>query len=496
MSTPRLLRAILGLGLFACLGAPQPAGAFFGTGTDAFPGTLITVTNDSASGTDLTNFTMQAGEPGSGSHSAWWRFIAPANGRVVLRTVEAPGAIDGLANSPALSAYSGSAVNALSLIASNATSIFNAVPQISFPVNAAQEYHFRVSEGTGPVGFTSIIFRYFQYGARSYTGAINVGFGTAQQAYITLSLTAAGSYTGKIRSGGKEYPFSGQVGIDARTVVTMPNSLVTAPVDLTIDFANGTGPLPITLDNNANAVVSYLYPAATFTTAAPASVAGYYTAQLDTGSSGFIAGKITPTGKAMFAGTTGDGTKFTLAGPLSLVSNGVYALPFSAALFAGKGFITGGLRFIEGGIDLVDASGFQTRYLRPAGSTTFYPNGIFATFTVFGRIYTPAAVNQRALGFLNATNGAGKLMISMVANEIGAVTENLNLSVANKFTFASQMRMPQLVLNPKSGLVTGAISEPATVRRKLSGILVDGATPMLKGFVTGARANANFQVSP
>jgi hypothetical protein len=202
---------------------------------------------------------------------------------------------------------------------------------------------------------------------------------------------------------------------------------------------------------------------------------------------------VSPTGLATFSGKTGDGVAVSFGSAVAAESFGTFATPFLVNTLGGKGFLVGGLRFTEGGAtDTVAAVNFS-RYLRPTSTGVFLPGGIQAALVAGGRTYVAPASGQRALGFLDGTNGAGKLTINAVAGEIGAVSENLTLSTRNTFTFASATRKPSLKLNAKSGLVSGSITEPAGRKRKLTGVLTVSGMTTIRGRLGSGRSDSSME---
>jgi hypothetical protein len=97
---------------------------------------LITTTNISVTVTNVVAG-KEAGEPkhagNAGGHSVWWRWVAPANGAVVINTT-------GSAFNTLLAVYTGTEVNHLTPVASNDDAFGNGLSQVKFKVTAGQEY--------------------------------------------------------------------------------------------------------------------------------------------------------------------------------------------------------------------------------------------------------------------------------------------------------------------------------------------------------------------
>jgi hypothetical protein len=98
----------------------------------------------SANGTNL-NATKESGEPNhggdAGGKSVWWNWMAPSSGNVIIDT-------SGSNFDTTLGVYTGSAVNALTTIASDNNSGPNLTSRVAFAVTAGVLYHIAV-DGTG-----------------------------------------------------------------------------------------------------------------------------------------------------------------------------------------------------------------------------------------------------------------------------------------------------------------------------------------------------------
>ncbi len=119
-----------------------------------------------------------------------------------------------------------------------------------------------------------------------------------------------------------------------------------------------------------------------------------------------------------------------------------------------------------------------------------------------GRPYKKPATGERALDFLDATSGVGKLRVSGAVAELGVASfeEPLNFGTNNKFIFTSAVRKPALTLNSATGIITGAITAPAgppAIKRAFKGILVrNGASAYGYGHFTGKTQNVIGNVQP
>lgn len=106
--------------------------------------TTLTGSTTTASGTNV-NATKEVGEPNhggdAGGKSVWWNWMAPASGTVVIDT-------NGSSFDTTLGVYTGTAINALTLVAGDNNSGPNLTSRVSFAVTAGVVYRIAV-DGTG-----------------------------------------------------------------------------------------------------------------------------------------------------------------------------------------------------------------------------------------------------------------------------------------------------------------------------------------------------------
>ena len=90
---------------------------------------------------------FRSGEPNllGGTHSIWWSWAAPKGGSVTVSTV-------GSSFDTVLGIYTGSAVNALTLVASNDDSGGNGTSLLTFNATSGVVYRIRVDGYSGSFG--------------------------------------------------------------------------------------------------------------------------------------------------------------------------------------------------------------------------------------------------------------------------------------------------------------------------------------------------------
>lgn len=504
----------------------------FVAGSDSFAGaTEFTDASATSAITDLTTFTKEGvtepwhGNAGavSGGKSAWWLWRAPDSGFCTISSVRSAGEVNGMSDT-VLAVYTGGSLGSLSLVAANddySESEFttnNFLSQATFYAVKGTAYRIAVdgwsSSSVSATRFQVVLeVRLLALKKTMRMGLFNEGNDPAKMGNVVINTTPAGSLTGKLNLGGTLFPFAGVFSVDGTFTASFARkvpagTLPKPPVTLLID-GTGSGRFLITLGNQ-DIDDGILPEVAVFTTVAPALTAGYYTAYVTGGAGGYgtLTATVKPTGAVTAAFFLLDGTVVTAAGPLL---NGagptVFRLPVYKPLAAGKGAFLIDLGFFENGAldDLGSSAGYYVRPAPVSPAVLFYPSGISSSLSAFGGTYVKPAAGQRALAFLDATAGVGKLRVTAAGGEIAAnFDEALTLSPANKVAFGSALRKPALALNPATGLVTGSITEPyagtplVPLKRTLKGVLSrnGGSTVRLYGSVGGKTRSQLFQVLP
>lgn len=503
----------------------------FVAGSDSFAGATEFTDASGVSGvTDLTAFTSQPGEPGHRNNgvvgsqkSAWWLWRAPDSGYCTMSTLRSAGEVNGMEDTT-LAVYTGGAVGSLTLVAlnddysSSSLTTNDWLSQATFYAVKGTVYRIAVDGwGNGSVSanrFKVVLdVRLLALKKSMRVANFNGGADVTKAGNIIVNTTATGTLTGKFNLGGTVFPFAGVFGVDGLFTTSFvrkvpAGTLPQPPITLTIDGA-GQGYFLLVLNNRD--ILSGIFPEVVpFTTLAPASVAGYYTAYVNPGGAGGY-GTLTATVKTTGAVTCNfvltDGTVVSVSGSLAYGSSATqFRLPLHKPLHAGKGVFQMDLLFSENGVidNLSTTAGLYVRPAPTSPSVVFYPAGIYVTPSATGGTYVKPTAGMRALAFLDASAGVGKLRITASGGEITAdFDEALTLSTTHKFAFASAVRKPSLTLNPATGLVTGSITEPfagtplVPLKRTIKGVLSrNNGTVRLYGFASGKTRSQAIQVLP
>jgi hypothetical protein len=458
--------------------------------------------------TEIDNYTKEAGEPNHSvkgmQRSAWWKWTAPSDGYCTLQTLRTESFVDTV-----IAVYTGSAVNNLVRVASGEDTPGRPTSQVTFFATAGSLYHIAVDANQAILEDTEVLLqlRHVANVARRGMGewrAPNHNSIRSGNGILSINITASGFATGTLFIGPTRHAFKSQMTVDGYVVVTIPRrtpeglptaGATTLVVDAFFIQQSGSTENFSVSDGTGLYATGVASPLGVFSKETPTPYAGTYNIGLEFGpntGAGFLLARVSPTGSVILTGVAGDGQKLAIGS--ALTSNGHIAVHQS--FYGGNGHFNGRLL----------ASMSPTRllcpvpnpvYRRPALPGSFHASGLVCNVTGSGRPYVKPTPGNRALDFLTASAGAGKLTIDDAPGEIGTFSENLTLTTGNLFAFTSAARKPKLKLNAANGLVTGSIVEPAGKVRPMRGILhiADGMTKV-RGFVGGVTRTAGFRVTP
>lgn len=512
---PSITRSLL---LAAALAGSATSNAL--AGADNFDAaTLITGSAYDSGSVSILTYTAQAGEPGlkygntGAGRTAWWKWVATEDGFCTVDTLWLPSTAaiyDTLAG-----VYTGTQVNALTQVGfsdDHWTNIDGASfrgSSCAFYATKGTTYHIAV-DGYDASGVTAATHAVrLHLGLLPKRGMRKSGIfrlNTDFHGSLSIQKTSILGFSGKLVVGPKSYPLAGTLTAEGYFTTAIPR---TAP-------AGSPPPLPISLIIDMKDSGSFnvspgggtwdsatLQEVIQFPVGTSSTVAGNFAGSFplaNVSANGLVFSTVKPNGAVTGSVVLPDGVKLTFSGGLCKTDTAIdFEVPMCVPLHAGKGYFYNNLTFSETGMEDMMKSTGNVHYVRPSNAkSVFYTAGISASGQLVGGTYVKPALNQRALGFLNGTMGDGSLSIPMVAGEIGAVTEGLNLSTLNKFFFKTPvMRKPLLTLNPLTGQVTGSIYEPAGKRRTITGALYKyNGQLFLKGQVAGTTQNVSFQVMP
>lgn len=499
-----------------CLAACLLAGSAKG-GADHFANaTPITDTRYTSNDVSLLSYTKQVGEPAANDSenagkTAWWKWTAPTDGICTVNTHELADLTP--LHDTALGVFTGSAVNALTkVVSSSAYSPYPNGPTLglgvcSFHATAGVTYHIVVDayDSTYITASSHRVRLKLGFMPKRPMRKLVAGYQsstTSEQFTYSVSFTKTSNYgfSARIKLNGQSHRVRGLLSPDGIFTTALHRRAVAGgspliPVGLLLDAKDGG--VALFWDGNQISTGNRLMEVRNYAGSAICSLAGRFNR------SGRLVESVTVSrkGSVKGAGRALDGTTFTYATPLCAewfeMATDDAQVRIVANLHRGKGFLYHWLMFKEHGTN--DRMESSSRYVRPANpSSSFYPAGINQAVSIdfHVRSYTRPAPGTRALGFLNTTNGSGKLIINPVMGELATkVEETLNFGANNVFRFDSNANRPVLKFNPRTGMAHGSVIDSVGKKRTLFGALVEGhSSSYFSGWASGTTENIPFWV--
>ncbi len=225
--------------------------------------------------------------------------------------------------------------------------------------------------------------------AASYDGLFSEAGGAevGRSGAVTVTTTAASSYSGKLQIGASSFSFSGTLdatGAGTNAITRKGSSPLGLALKVNLDdesIITGTVASPGVWSANLLG-----YSAASKTTSLP--FIGSYTMiipgttgnpQIPAGD-GYATATISTGGKAKLAGSLADGTKLSQSAVVA--ANGQW--PLYVSLYGGQGQILGWLLVTNSGPENV---GGDVNWIKPAGTAKFYPGGFNITPHATGSVF-------------------------------------------------------------------------------------------------------------
>ncbi|MBK7997675.1 MAG: immunoglobulin domain-containing protein [Verrucomicrobia bacterium] len=283
--------------------------------------------------------------------------------------------------------------------------------------------------------------------------------------FVTIRTTPKGTYSGKLRLGGRNLSFSGAFGLDGLATNSIRRGSLEAPLGVELNFNSGAlvqgieGRLHDT--NWSSELVAYRAVFHSKTNLAPQT--GRYTLILPASGEpdtpegdGFASITVASSGVAKLKGLLADNTAISHAAPMS--REGLW--PFHVSLRGGRGAIWSWLAFetnaVTIGTNLVqgDLSGEMRWVAKPVLSAKYYPAGFTNAIDAVGARYQPPT--NSLYGALTFSNGvvvfSGGNLTTPFTNRIQhAATDK----VVNEETNALSM-----TISRATGLFSGSVVVP------------------------------------
>ena len=283
--------------------------------------------------------------------------------------------------------------------------------------------------------------------AASYSGLFfeSTGAALGRSGAISLNATAAGAYTGRLQSGSKTYPFSGNFDpFGAATNAVNRKGASALGLALQIDLMNpdiitgtvadpGNWTANLTA-NRAAAKGGSVNFAGNYTLILPGTKGN---AQLP-GGDGFGTVSVASTGKLKLTGSLADATKLSQSAVVS--ANGQW--PLYVSLYGGQGQLLGWLTLTNGGLE-----GDVNWIKNPVANAKFYPGGFDFDTHASGSIYlstaTPLIGFNSGVLILSGANLPDAITNIVTVNGTTASGANVTLSLsAAKGTFKGTFANP------------------------------------------------------
>ena len=432
--------------------------------------------------------TVEPGEPfhagGSNSQSIWYRWTAPASGRVLVST-------EGSTFDTVLGVYTGAAVSSLRKVAANNDAPGTPLSALKFDAVAGRTYFIAIAASSAQ-GDTILNLVLAPPYVGSYQGLIVPQAGAAV-GLLSVSVDRLGSFTGSVRYLGKDYVLKGAFSASGNFGTSIQRrGLSPLQVVLRLDLTEGgervtgsvsTGGLP----------ASVLAPRAHFARGGALPQAGNYTFIIPgapDGANGVPRGhghgtlRLTKRGAVRIAGRLGDNTAVSYSAALSKD----LAWPLYLSLYNKAGSISGTVQFSAlPGSDAAGALAWQKPSAGLDGSVDF----------LAARYTRPPTANTRALASFNAVNGVGSAALAGVNLTGSPLTHTIDFRTNNRIAITNPAADKLAVtINVSNGLLSGTFKRPGkTALEEIRGVLFQKAGTGRGLFKDGA-TTGSFEMAP
>ena len=283
--------------------------------------------------------------------------------------------------------------------------------------------------------------------------------------FVTIRTTPKGTYSGKVRLGGRNLSFSGAFGLDGLATNSIRRGSLEAPLGVELNFNSGAlvqgieGRLRDT--NWTSELVAYR--AVFHSRTNPAPQMGRYTLILPASGEpdtpegdGFASITVASSGVAKLKGLLADNTAISHAAPIS--REGLW--PFHVSLRSGRGAIWSWLAFetnaVTIGTNLVqgDLSGEMRWVAKPVLSAKYYPAGFTNAIDAVGARYRPPTNSLH--GALTFSNG---VVVFSGGNLTTPFTNRVQHAATDKIV-NEETNALSLSISRATGLFSGSVVVP------------------------------------
>ncbi len=330
----------------------------------------------------------------------------------------------------------------------------------------------------------------------TYNGLIGDTNALANQTLgsITATTTERGTYSAKVRLGGRSYSLSGSFdSTGTASPAWTPAELPPLLLELHLDLVGGTG-LSGTISNEAWTASIAAHKASFNRASNPCAYAGKYTLVIPSAwendavpaGDGYGTVRVDAGGRLSFAGALADGTRVTQSTSLSATAD----WGFYASLYAHQGCVSSWVRLANpsvypGVLNLNPGHGLLT-WLKPASARArFYPAGF--TNQVY-LLLSPYSAPAQGTSLLEWTNG----VVNFSGGNLDqSFFEDISVDGYNKLASATTNRLSLRLL--ANGLFRGRVTPPDGSRSfSFQGALLQDAG-LGRGFLLGTNQSAKVQ---
>lgn len=375
----------------------------------------------------------------------------------------------------------------------------NAVKNLSIDLTNPQG---GASLGEPTLATISLVGAYKDF-AGIFTGLVGNGNGD-----VVLTVSAKGTFTGKVTLSGGSYAIHGA--FDANGNWTGSVGRPPVQIQLHIDL-NATGNLGEYLLSGTAGDESFDVTHAAYSTGEIAAETGDYTVLLTLSGSnpalpqgtGYATLKVTKTGAITMSGDLADGERFSTSG---VVVGGTDADQFvvyvplsypSVVTRGDKGLLEGAVMF-EKLTGTSDLSG-TVEWTKPQQTKGAYPAAIDTNLNVIGSFYTPPPKKGSVLPGFPVVGGTteGTLELSDTSGPI--LSGSAQLSTKNKLDITNPPDKLTISITPSTGVFTGSFLYPVAGKRpdriKFGGVLFQDQI-MGGGFFLGPNGSGTVSLAP
>jgi formylglycine-generating enzyme required for sulfatase activity len=371
-------------------------------------------------------------------------------------------------------------------------------------------FNYTISNGNGGTATAEIIVGnpyYLQKG--NFCGTLNNPGG----GYITLTVSAGGAFTGKLRTGTRTYVLKGTFNSAGSYSTTLGGE----PLTLQFDTAGLTGdPFgQYNITGTYNGVAFTTWHALYNSVSNPAPEAGYYTVLLPANSltnssvptgTGYAIISVSEDGNVSITGYLADGSAFSDG---IFITGGTDAFTDSFPIYSVLGYkipgsLTGSLTFEDipavsgtGGSDC-DGTFTWVKPVQPYGD--LYPIGFTTTLAAAGSRYQEPPLGTLALTLSNSDPNAN---ISLTEPDFAGpynhqlyITSSSRASTDTVVVTNTSSDSLKLSINAASGIFTGTFIDPISAERvEVSGLILFKQTEAA-GFFLSPTQSGNVIITP